>query len=109
MANTTTGRETLGQTAESVAHMILDRVGATPNAEAFRAPLPDDSGWRSLTWKQTYDDAEKLAGGLLSLGLEPGAAGRDRVQHPARLDPGGHGRHARWRRHDHRLPEHRRR
>ncbi len=71
MANTTTGRETLGQTAESVAHMILDRVGATPNAEAFRAPLPDDSGWRSLTWKQTYDDAEKLAGGLLSLGLEP--------------------------------------
>ncbi|HUM87496.1 MAG TPA: long-chain fatty acid--CoA ligase, partial [Actinomycetota bacterium] len=35
------------------------------------APLPDDSGWRSLTWKQTYDDAEKLAGGLLSLGLEP--------------------------------------
>lgn len=71
MANTTTGRETLGQTAESVAHMILDRVNATPNAEAFRGPLPDDSGWRSLTWKQTYDDAEKLAAGLLSLGLEP--------------------------------------
>jgi len=71
VANTTTGRETLGQTAESVAHMILDRVNATPNAEAFRGPLPDDSGWRSLTWKQTYDDAEKLAAGLLSLGLEP--------------------------------------
>ncbi|MCB0900253.1 MAG: long-chain fatty acid--CoA ligase [Actinobacteria bacterium] len=51
--------------------MILDRVNATPNAEAFRGPLPDDSGWRSLTWKQTYDDAEKLAAGLLSLGLEP--------------------------------------
>jgi len=71
VANTTTGRETLGQTSESVAHMILDRVSATPNAEAFRAPTADDSGWRSLTWKQTYDDTEKLAAGLLSLGLEP--------------------------------------
>ncbi len=71
MANVTTGRETLGETAESVAHMILDRVSATPNAEAFRAPTADDSSWRSLTWKQTYDDTEKIAAGLLSLGLEP--------------------------------------
>ena len=70
MANTTTGRETLGQTSDSVAHMILDRVSATPNAEAFRAPTADDSSWRSLTWQQAYDDAEKLAAGLLSLGLE---------------------------------------
>ena len=71
MATTTTGRETLGETAESVAHMIMDRASATPNAEAFRAPTADDSGWRSLTWKQTYDDSEKLAAGLLALGLEP--------------------------------------
>ncbi len=71
MANTTTGRETLGETAESLAHMILDRVSATPNAEAFRAPTADDSSWSSMTWKQTYDDVEKLAAGLLSLGLEP--------------------------------------
>ena len=70
MANTTTGRETLGQTSESVAHMILDRVSATPNAEAYRAPTADDSAWRSLTWKETYDDVEKLAAGLLSMGLE---------------------------------------
>jgi long-chain acyl-CoA synthetase len=70
VANTTTGRETIGETAESVTHMILDRVSATPNAEAFRAPTADDTGWRSLTWQQTYDDAEKLAAGLLSLGLE---------------------------------------
>ncbi len=71
MANTTTGRETLGETAESLAHMILDRVSATPNAEAFRAPTADDTSWSSMTWKQTYDDVEKLAAGLLSLGLEP--------------------------------------
>ena len=71
MANVTTGRETLGATAESVAHMIVDRAHATPNNEAFRAPTADDSSWRSLTWKQTYDDAEKIAAGLLSLGLEP--------------------------------------
>ena len=71
MANVTTGRETLGATAESVAHMIVDRAHATPNNEAFRAPTADDSSWRSLTWKQTYDDAEKIAAGPLSLGLEP--------------------------------------
>ncbi|HQR79560.1 MAG TPA: long-chain fatty acid--CoA ligase, partial [Actinomycetota bacterium] len=52
-------------------HMILDRVSATPNAEAYRAPNADDSAWRSLTWKETYDDVEKLAAGLLSMGLEP--------------------------------------
>ncbi|MGB3015714.1 MAG: long-chain fatty acid--CoA ligase [Candidatus Nanopelagicales bacterium] len=51
--------------------MIVDRAHATPNNEAFRAPTADDSSWRSLTWKQTYDDAEKIAAGLLSLGLEP--------------------------------------
>ncbi len=70
MANVTTGRETLGATAESVAHMIVDRAHATPNNEAFRAPTADDSSWRSMTWKQTYDDTEKIAAGLLSLGLE---------------------------------------
>ncbi|MEI2786327.1 MAG: long-chain fatty acid--CoA ligase [Candidatus Nanopelagicales bacterium] len=70
MANVTTGRETLPPTAASVAHMILDRVAATPNGEAFRAPTADDSGWRSLTWKQTYDDTEAMAAALLSLGLE---------------------------------------
>lgn len=71
MAKTTTGRETLGHLGESFPQMILDRVSATPEREAFRAPKADDSGWFSLTWQQTYDDTEKIAAGLLALGLEP--------------------------------------
>jgi long-chain acyl-CoA synthetase len=51
--------------------MILDRVAATPNGEAYRAPTADDSGWRSMTWQQFYDESEAMAAGLVSLGLEP--------------------------------------
>ena len=36
--------------APSVARMFLDRVAATPNAEAFR--YPQDHGWESVTWQQ---------------------------------------------------------
>ena len=71
MANVTTGRETLGKPAQSVPHMILDRVAATPNGEAYRAPTADDSSWSSMTWQQFYDECEALAAGLVSLGLEP--------------------------------------
>ncbi len=61
----------MGHLGESFPQMILDRVSATPEREAFRAPKADDSGWFSLTWQQTYDDTEKIAAGLLALGLEP--------------------------------------
>jgi long-chain acyl-CoA synthetase len=69
VANTTTAPEKLGEVAESVPELILERVNATPNDEAFRAPHQDDT-WRTYTWQQFYDDVEKLAAGLLSLGLE---------------------------------------
>ncbi|MEI7518932.1 MAG: long-chain fatty acid--CoA ligase [Mycobacteriaceae bacterium] len=53
----------------SVPRMFLDRVAATPNAEAFR--YPDDGGWTSVTWKQVGDRVELIAAGLISLGINP--------------------------------------
>ncbi|MGH3351846.1 MAG: AMP-dependent synthetase/ligase [Nocardioides sp.] len=55
---------------------FLNRVKATPDAEAFRYPVvgsTTESGgeeWKSLTWKEASDQASRLAAGLVSLGLE---------------------------------------
>lgn len=53
--------------APSVPRMFLDRVAATPTAEAFR--YPDHDGWTSLTWQQVGDRVELIAAGLISLGI----------------------------------------
>lgn len=57
----------------SVARMFLDRVAATPHAEAFR--YPHDHGWESVTWEQVGERVHHLAAGLISLGI----AAEDRV------------------------------
>jgi long-chain acyl-CoA synthetase len=54
--------------AENVASMFLDRVKASANKEAFRYLVADQ--WVSATWRQTADRVEKLAAGLLALGIE---------------------------------------
>lgn len=55
--------------APSVARLFLDRVAATPRAEAFR--FPDDGHWRSVTWQQVGDRARRLTAGLIALGIAP--------------------------------------
>ncbi|MBO1415362.1 long-chain fatty acid--CoA ligase [Streptomyces sp. FH025] len=65
----------------SVAHLFLDRVAATPNAEAYRYPAPLDEHaadgtpgaeqWRSLTWAQTAARVKAVAAGLMALGIRP--------------------------------------
>ena len=55
--------------APSVAHMFLNRVAATPHAEAFR--YPQDHTWESVTWQQVGDRVCNLAAGLISLGIAP--------------------------------------
>ena len=55
--------------APSVAHMFLDRVAATPHAEAFR--YPQDHSWESVTWQQVGERVYNIAGGLISLGIAP--------------------------------------
>lgn len=57
----------------SVARMFLDRVAATPHAEAFR--YPHNHGWESVTWEQVGERVRHLAAGLISLGI----AAEDRV------------------------------
>ncbi|RIK11950.1 MAG: long-chain fatty acid--CoA ligase [Acidobacteria bacterium] len=55
--------------APSVARLFVDRVAATPEAEAFRCPRGD--GWGSTTWRQVGDRVTALAAGLIALGVEP--------------------------------------
>jgi long-chain acyl-CoA synthetase len=60
---------TIERRPASVPRMFLDRVAATPNAEAFR--YPDNGGWTSVTWQQVGDRVELIAAGLISLGINP--------------------------------------
>jgi long-chain acyl-CoA synthetase len=58
----------LTERAPSFARLFLDRVDATPDGPAYRAPLPA-GGWRELTWRQTGDRVLDLAAGLVALGV----------------------------------------
>ncbi|MFI5566651.1 AMP-dependent synthetase/ligase [Streptomyces sp. NPDC051740] len=60
----------------SVATLFLERVAATPDAEAYRYPVPAASGegpddWKSLTWAGTAERVHAIAAGLIELGVEP--------------------------------------
>ncbi|MDQ1019573.1 AMP-dependent synthetase/ligase [Streptomyces afghaniensis] len=58
----------------SVAGLFLDRVAATPDAEAYRYPVPASSGqgpddWKSLSWAQAAERVYAIAAGLIELGV----------------------------------------
>ncbi|SER78536.1 long-chain acyl-CoA synthetase [Streptomyces sp. yr375] len=60
----------------SVAGLFLERVAATPDAEAYRYPVPAASGqgpdeWKSLSWAQAAERVYAIAAGLIELGVEP--------------------------------------
>ncbi|MFF8604732.1 AMP-dependent synthetase/ligase [Streptomyces sp. NPDC015346] len=60
----------------SVATLFLERVARTPDAEAYRYPVPAASGqgpdeWRSLSWAQAADRVYAIAAGLVDLGVQP--------------------------------------
>ncbi|WP_399138097.1 AMP-dependent synthetase/ligase [Streptomyces sp. NBUA17] len=60
----------------SVAGLFLERVAATPDAEAYRHPVPSASGegpddWQSLTWAQAAERVYAIAAGLIELGVQP--------------------------------------
>ncbi|MEU6454199.1 AMP-dependent synthetase/ligase [Streptomyces sp. NPDC047065] len=60
----------------SVAGLFLERVAATPDAEAYRYPVPSASGegpdaWKSLTWSQAAERVYAIAAGLIELGVQP--------------------------------------
>jgi long-chain acyl-CoA synthetase len=53
--------------SRSFAHLLRERVTASPDHEAFRHRVGDR--WESLTWQQTWDRVEQLAAGLVDLGV----------------------------------------
>ncbi|MFF9123332.1 AMP-dependent synthetase/ligase [Streptomyces sp. NPDC014889] len=60
----------------SVAALFLERVAATPDAEAYRYPVPSASGegpdeWKSLSWAQSAERVYAIAAGLIELGVRP--------------------------------------
>ncbi|WP_418956996.1 AMP-dependent synthetase/ligase [Streptomyces tritici] len=60
----------------SVATLFLERVAQTPDAEAYRYPVPSSSGqgpdeWKSLTWGQAAERVYAVAAGLIDLGVRP--------------------------------------
>lgn len=58
----------------SVASLFLERVVATPDAEAYRYPVPTAQGpddWKSLSWGQTAGRVYAIAAGLIELGVQP--------------------------------------
>jgi long-chain acyl-CoA synthetase len=59
----------------SVANLFLQRVEATPDAEAYRYPVPNPDGgpdqWRSLTWAEGAKRVFAIAAGLTALGVRP--------------------------------------
>ncbi len=56
------------ETSKTVPDLFLERVGRSPDAEAFRYPV--DGRWESLTWARTEARVRAVAGGLRSLGVE---------------------------------------
>ncbi|MFI9766096.1 AMP-dependent synthetase/ligase [Streptomyces sp. NPDC052415] len=60
----------------SVAALFLERVAATPDAEAYRYPVPNAAGegpddWKSLNWGQAAERVYAIAAGLIELGVQP--------------------------------------
>ncbi|MZD03488.1 AMP-binding protein [Streptomyces sp. SID5785] len=60
----------------SVASLFLERVATTPDAEAYRYPVPPASGegpdeWKSLSWAQAATRVHAIAAGLVELGVQP--------------------------------------
>ncbi|MFG2297057.1 AMP-dependent synthetase/ligase [Streptomyces sp. NPDC048603] len=60
----------------SVAALFLERVAATPDAEAYRYPVPSATGqgpddWKSLSWGEAAERVFAIAAGLIELGVGP--------------------------------------
>jgi long-chain acyl-CoA synthetase len=60
----------------SVATLFTQRVAETPDAEAYRFPVPAVSGdgpdeWQSLSWGRAAERVYAIAAGLIGLGVQP--------------------------------------
>src|SRR5579859_5064577 len=53
---------------KNVPEMLLARIAASANSEAFQ--FPKGTGWDSMTWGQVGERVKNIAGGLRALGLK---------------------------------------
>jgi long-chain acyl-CoA synthetase len=60
----------LPASAPTLSRLILDRVARTPDRPAFASPN-DDGTWRVSSWREAGYEMNRLAAGLLVLGLQP--------------------------------------
>ena len=58
----------------NVPELFLERVGLTPEAQAFSYPTPG-GGWGSLTWEETEARVRAVASGLRAIGFAAGDVG----------------------------------
>ena len=59
----------LDETSKTVPDLFLERVGRSPQREAFRYPL--NGRWESLTWAATEARVRAVSGGLQDLKVAP--------------------------------------
>lgn len=52
----------------SVPEILLHRIAATPDSEAYQ--FPTDNGWKTVTWRQVGERVRDIASGLRALGLQ---------------------------------------
>ena len=55
----------------NVAVQLRERIASSPGREAYRYPAGEGRPWASITWKETGEKVERLAAGLLALGVRP--------------------------------------
>ncbi len=56
--------------APNVAVMFRDRVSQSAQREAYSYPTVDGQPWATVTWQEAGEKVDKIAAGLLALGLE---------------------------------------
>ncbi|MDR1710244.1 MAG: long-chain fatty acid--CoA ligase [Propionibacteriaceae bacterium] len=66
----TTAEEILAGKPQTIPELLYWRVEQTPHQEAYRYRLPDDK-WESIDWAEARRRIDRVAAGLVSLGLQP--------------------------------------
>jgi long-chain acyl-CoA synthetase len=65
----TTDTSFIENRSPNVAVQFRERVAKSPGGQAYSYPAADGQPWKTLSWKETGDRVEKLAAGLLALGI----------------------------------------
>ncbi|GAA3618478.1 AMP-dependent synthetase/ligase [Marihabitans asiaticum] len=62
-------QQILDNPAQSVGHLLRDRIASTPDLPAYS--YPEGVAWGEMTWRQCGERVWRLAAGLVDLGVQP--------------------------------------